>query len=146
MRGLRCRRDIPFTRALKSQPVRVGVLSKARRSNKRHRATSSFSSHMLFFFFLLSFQNSFIVSLFCADETSTRTHNTNTLPIPLIRQMTGEDSVRLCNKVITGCCSSSQSHHSTPNSRQYCVCVCVCNSFAALSLHTFVRKVVSHKV
>lgn len=120
MRGLRCRRDIPFTRALKSQPVRVGVLSKARRSNKRHRATSSFSSHMLFFFFPPLISKLFHCQLILCrrdKHTHTHTHNTNTLPIPLIRQMTGEDSVRLCNKVITGCCSSSQSHHSTPNSR-----------------------------
>lgn len=140
MRGLRCRRDIPFTRALKNQPVRVGVLSKARRSNKRHRATSRFSSHMLFS--LLLFQNSFIVSLFCADETSTRTHNTNTLPIPLIRQMTGEDSVSAIRLLLAAAAPVSLIiQPKTVDST-----VCVCNSFAALSLHTLVRKVVSRKV
>lgn len=74
MRGLRCRRDIPFTRALKSQPVRVGVLSKARRSNKRHRATSSFSSHMLFFFFSSSHFKTLSLSAYFVQTRQAQAH------------------------------------------------------------------------
>lgn len=93
MRGLSCSKDAPFSwclvlqRELRNQPVRVWELSKARGSNRSHRDTSSY-------YHIPTLSSYFVILSLSAYCVQARQANTHTLPIPLIRQMTGGDCLR----------------------------------------------------